>query len=107
MISCTREPLNNASSGGNLQIVKLFVDLGASIEEKDANGTTAVMNAASSGHDSIVRHLLDLGAATDVVDKHSYSLLVCAAQGGLTEIVRLLVARGFDVKRRARLAIQR
>lgn len=97
LVSAAREPLTHAATGGKLEIVKLFLEFGASIDEKDEYGRSAAMLAAMEGHEGVVRYLLDLGAAADVVDKFENSLLTAAAIGGLVNIVRLLLERGFNV----------
>ncbi len=48
-----------------IELVKLLIDKGASVDEVDDRGRTALMIAAGAGHDSIVEILLRHGAVAD------------------------------------------
>lgn len=61
--------------GGSLEVVKLFIYIGAPIEEAGADKRTPIMTAAERGHGDIVHHLLELGAALNVIDWYDDSLL--------------------------------
>ena len=62
-------PLIIASSAGHLDIVRMLVERGASVNEVTAEGRSALLYAASKGRDSIVQFLLEKGADVNKADK--------------------------------------
>ena len=107
---------------GEIDNVKLLLDQGADIEEKNVDGWTALFAATSAGHVDIVRLLLERGskmmrfnddtkptldspvearnpplcAASDCVDIHGYTVLMIAVFNDHTEVVKLLLDVGAD-----------
>lgn len=51
-----------------LQVVKLFVDLGADVNEADDYGITPLMVAANMGHTQVIQYLVDVGADLGAYD---------------------------------------
>ncbi len=74
--------------------VKLLLDVGANIDEKDKFGRTAFMRAAWSGYTQTVNILLDSGADVKVRDGSGKSAFWLAEDGGHTEIVEMLKEAG-------------
>lgn len=74
--------------------MKLALDRGANVNERSANGISALNYATfvHGGHEDIVRLLLDKGAKI-----HGYGLIHAAVGGGNENILRLLLDRGVDV----------
>ncbi len=61
-------PLIFAASSGNLTMVSLLINRGASIQNSTMNGTTPLHAACQEGHYKIVQFLIDLGAQVNVRD---------------------------------------
>lgn len=55
-------PLFFAAQGGHLDVVKILMKTGASVDTPSADGGTPLFVAAQGGHVKIVRELLDCGA---------------------------------------------
>lgn len=85
--------LHAAASSGQLGVVKLAIDKGVGVDQKDSSERTAVMRAASGGHPDVVRELLARGADPRAADSYD-SALTSAAASGYTEVVRALVEAG-------------
>ncbi|KAJ5369399.1 hypothetical protein N7509_014011 [Penicillium cosmopolitanum] len=92
----TATPLALASEQGNLNIVKILVNSGASIDEWNYSGVYPLHHASENGHTSIVQLLLELGAT----QKHSYDLgtpLHLAASNGHADVVQQLLTYGAEI----------
>jgi Ankyrin repeats (3 copies) len=70
---------------------------GASIDDADEEGVTALINASESGSLESVRFLLDQKADASHVSGQGFTALVVAAAGGHVPVAKLLVAAGADV----------
>lgn len=89
--------MKSADSGNNL-VVKLFIDSGINVNEKDDNGRTALMYASQkTGHASTVQLLLDNGADVNEKDKDGVTALIAALFLQLTDTVQILIEKGADV----------
>jgi len=96
-------PLMYAASAGETGIVKILIQAGADVNEKDEYGGTALIRAADSGHREMVEYLLDEGAEIDAMERGSrFTALFKAVSAGHLSIVQLLVERGADVRFRMR-----
>ncbi|RHZ47793.1 ankyrin repeat domain-containing protein [Aspergillus thermomutatus] len=89
-------PLAVAAATGNLEFVKqilsmaseteIGIDIDIGLENKDADGYTALSLAAKSGHCDIVRELVESGGANiNTLGNEETSPLMCAAAGGSPE----------------------
>ncbi len=56
------------SAAERLEVVKLFVDLGADVNQADDYGITPLMVAANMGDTTIIQYLVDVGADLGVYD---------------------------------------
>jgi ankyrin repeat protein len=84
-----------ASEFGHTEVVRLLLEKGALLDEKDERrGWTALMQASYKGHTEVVRLLLDKGALVDEKDEGGYTALMRANANGHTEVVRLLLDKG-------------
>jgi ankyrin repeat protein len=89
-------PLAVAAGQGDLELVKVFLDAGADVNDgtlmPNAGGNaTALTNAVWGGHKEVVELLLRRGAATDVVGGKFYrTILDYARAHSSPEIVSLL-----------------
>jgi len=61
----THTDLVSASQCGNLDKVRRLIDSGSDIEQRDANGCSALYVAALLGREEIARLLIECGADTD------------------------------------------
>ena len=83
--------LHAATSSGQLELVKVLLKRGASIDLPTSLGCTALMDAAYRGHLSILRVLLQHSANPDLQDIKGQNALMSAADGGQVECVQALL----------------
>lgn len=86
-----------------IEIVRLLVQAGASVNTKNAYGGTALSNAAFQGHVRSVQFLIEAGADVNSRDNANWTPLICAASNGHARIVKLLVDAGARVNETDRL----
>jgi len=73
-------------------IVKLLLEKGAKVDERDSDGTTALWEASDDGYLEIVRLLLKYGADVDIKrTADGTTALWIASQNGLEEVVKALL----------------
>ncbi|KAK9693062.1 hypothetical protein K7432_014080 [Basidiobolus ranarum] len=102
-------PLYRAALSGNLKLVKLLLDYGASVEFGSINilmapftryvapfGSSKTPFGSDSHNIEIVEILLDAGARVNVVNTQG-SLLHMAVETGDTEVVKLLLNAGAEI----------
>jgi uncharacterized protein len=103
-------PFFMAARGGDTELMRLLVELGADPLLPNEDGTTPLMVAAgvgthSPGEDAgtppealeAVKLALELGGDPNVVDKNSNTVMHGAAYKQLPEVVKLLASKGADV----------
>ena len=95
-IPYTTEQFLNSAKDGNTKAVRLFLQAGMNVNEKNSDGQTALMLASYSGHIDTVKLLLKQGAYINVVDKYGDSALSWAAAEKHTDIVQLLKKAEID-----------
>lgn len=84
-------PLQIAASSGRLDTVKLFVKLGAKIDDRNIHGRTALAFATSEGKKEVVTWLVEQGADINAVDIQGETpLKYCGAKGNLELFKELL-----------------
>lgn len=91
-------PLGLAAFFGQADAVKVLLDHGASVNDRDRSrfGNTALDAAVSANHADVVRVLLLAGADPNVRDSADYTPLHKAAANGNAAIARMLLERGAD-----------
>jgi ankyrin repeat protein len=90
--------LHVAAKGGNLELVKCLISMGADVNARGGTfGGTPINLAAGYGQIHIVEALLAAGAALDVSEPERNPLF-SAIQGGHLGIVKLLVGHGIDCR---------
>lgn len=89
--------LHNAVANGFLPAVIGLIDVGCSIDEKDAKGRTPLFIAAAEGHTRIAEVLLNAEAMVNKKAGDCGSALQAASSRGNTDIVELLVDNGAEV----------
>ncbi|KAL8191465.1 UNVERIFIED_CONTAM: hypothetical protein K2H54_073828 [Gekko kuhli] len=79
--------------------VRLLLENGASVNQRDANGRTLLASAAHSGNHEVAGLLLARGAQVEVPDRHGQTPLTLAARQGHTKVLLCLLAHGASVDR--------
>lgn len=83
---------------GQLDVVKLFVAAGWSVDKADDDhGSTPLHKAAVEGHLSVVEFLVGAGADLEARDGEGNTALYLAAWHGHLAVVKYLVGLGVDV----------
>jgi uncharacterized protein len=90
--------LVEAAGRGDLARVQALLRAGADIEQRDANGRTAVLAATDGNHVEVVRALIARGANVNAQDRQRDSAFLLAGARGYTDIVRATLAAGADLK---------
>ncbi|MCL2325760.1 MAG: ankyrin repeat domain-containing protein [Proteobacteria bacterium] len=93
------EEVVTAAWGGNLKIVKRYVQQGGDPNRPIRNYSkpSLLIVAAGSGHAEMVRFLLENGADVKAADELGKTALHGAADQGYLDIVKMLVEKGADV----------
>lgn len=76
------EELQSAAANGDAGRVKQLFDVGASVNDKDAEGRTPLMLAAANGHASLAATLVLLGANVNEKDKQGLTTMMYAVENG-------------------------
>lgn len=90
-------PVYRASSSGNVEIVKLLINYGASLDACTASEFTPLHCAAEKGHDKVVELLISSGAYVNAADYINSTPLHRAVKINNTKIVRILIKAGADI----------
>jgi ankyrin repeat protein len=94
-------PLMFAAGNGHVEMTRLLLARGATVDHRDHNGDRALLWAAQRGHAETVRMLLAAGAAVQSDDDpYRRTPLMHAAGYARVEVVRVLLAAGADPRRR-------
>ncbi|KAK4043934.1 ankyrin repeat-containing domain protein [Parachaetomium inaequale] len=101
-ISGNRSPLVKAAEQANKTVIKLLLERGVDLEDKDQSGRTALSRAAEQGHKKIVKLLLQGGANVESEDRSGRTPLSWAAERGHKTVVRLLLEKGADIESKDR-----
>ena len=89
-------PLHAAAELGAVDSVRILLDSGQHVDERDSAGRTPLHMAAKSGGVEVVRILLDAGANIEAKDDFGRTPFHLAAQDAQAEVVRLLIDMGAD-----------
>ena len=60
--------MRRAAEKGRIDVVRLLLDAGADVDQREGSDWTALFSAASEGHLEVVELLLDAGADFNVKD---------------------------------------
>lgn len=94
-------PLMIASRSGCLDLVRRFIEKGATINKVcEYDGATALAIAAGKGHLEIADYLIEYGAKIDIKDNYGRTLLAQAASAGSLPEVRYFFEKGLPVNGR-------
>lgn len=98
----TAQPLHEAISKGEISTVKMLLDKGTNVNERNEDGETALIYAANKGRIDIVKLLLDKGADVNAQttggDLPKATALVYAAANGNVDMVELLLDKGANIE---------
>ena len=97
MFDPQKRTLKGAIWRGDIESVRAFIEAGADVNARDAEGMTPLMYAAKSGNIESVRILIESGADVTAQDSERRTPLSLAAKRENAEIVRLLTEAGADV----------
>ena len=86
-----------AAAHGHVEVVKILLDKGATVDAQGADGRTALHIAAYEGHVEVVKMLLDEGAAIDAKNTDDGTALYIAALHEHVEVVKILLDKGADI----------
>lgn len=84
-------PLILATLKGNLNIVKMLVEKGADINQRNWQGHSSIQYACSKGWKDVVEYLLEKGVDVNVVDNRGDSSLHRLASLGRIEILEMFL----------------
>lgn len=91
-------PLMRACAVGNLEMVKLLVELGANVDADNMEGWRALISACDGGHADIVDFLIKAGAEVNFITKKKdgWTPLMKACRKGDVDCVKCLLEHGAD-----------
>lgn len=90
--------LHGATLGGHGELVTNLLERGASLEAKDATGTTPLHVAAEHGNLEMAKLLLLKGADKDALTNNGWSPLRLAVYHARVAVAKALLAAGVDIK---------
>lgn len=91
-------PMTIAAAWGHTEVVSLLLDHGASVDQQNEDGVSALQCAASTAKSEMVKLLLDRKADVNHRDKNGRTPLFDAACSKCPpENARLLIAKGADI----------
>jgi ankyrin repeat protein len=110
-------PLLYAARDGRMDVVRMLLDAGAQINERDANDITPLLIAITNNHPDVARLLIDRGADIKAVDWYGRTALWAAVEtrnmdvdnatfvnsidrAPYLELIQVLLDRGADVNAR-------
>jgi ankyrin repeat protein len=86
-----RTALHRACRNGHLEVVKLLVEHGASIEATDNNGMTPFLEAAGGENLNLIRYMEEKGSDINAVAADGRTVLhVCAADNSVSDLEHFL-----------------
>ena len=95
---CGSTPLNVAASTGDLAIVRMLLEKGASLEATNENKWTPLNSAAFFDHVEVVKMLLGKGAYIEAADMFGLTSLNLAAKLGRLEVATALLENQANIE---------
>ncbi|HEY0256631.1 MAG TPA: ankyrin repeat domain-containing protein, partial [Candidatus Methylacidiphilales bacterium] len=91
-----------AASDKCVDIIDLLLAHGVSVDDRGADGTTALMQAAEMGQVLALNRLLEKGASVDLQNENGMTALMCAARYGQSAVLQVLLDHhaGLELKDR-------
>ncbi len=84
------------SQNGHSDVVKMLVDKGAEVNEKNLKEVSVLMAASQNGHSDVVRILIDKGAEVNMLNNNGVTALIVASSNGRKEVVQVLLDHHAD-----------
>ncbi|KAH0569139.1 kinase D-interacting substrate of 220 kDa B isoform X2 [Cotesia glomerata] len=101
MVSLCYRPLATYITEDNISALQNFLEnKRVPIDDRDENGSTALILAATKGKIQFVRELINHGADVNAEDADNWTALLCAAKEGHTEVCLELLEHGADLEHR-------
>ncbi|XP_018394084.1 PREDICTED: kinase D-interacting substrate of 220 kDa [Cyphomyrmex costatus] len=101
MVSLCYRSLASYISDDNLVGLQSFLEnKRVQVDDRDENGSTALILAATKGKIHFVRELINHGADVNAEDADNWTALLCAAKEGHTEICLELLEHGANLEHR-------
>ncbi|XP_057327504.1 kinase D-interacting substrate of 220 kDa B isoform X4 [Microplitis mediator] len=101
MVSLCYRPLATYITEDNLIALRNFLEnKRVPIDDRDENGSTALILSASKGKIQFVRELINHGADVNAEDADNWTALLCAAKEGHTDVCLELLEHGADLEHR-------
>ncbi|CAG9821942.1 unnamed protein product [Phaedon cochleariae] len=101
MVSLCFKSLTNFINDDNIQGLQSFLEnKQVQVDDKDENGSTALMVAATKGRSAMVRELLIHGADPNIEDNDCWTALLCACKEGHIDIVIQLLEHNAAIDHR-------
>jgi hypothetical protein len=92
--------LQRAAYWGLENAVRVLVDSGGDVDERDPDGETALHKAVREGHIDVVRALIEQGANVNALNSWGMAPLHWTALNGREDIAELLIEHGADLNLR-------
>ncbi|KAL2720804.1 kinase D-interacting substrate of 220 kDa isoform X5 [Vespula squamosa] len=101
MVSLCYRSLASYITDDNLAGLQNFLEnKRTQVDDRDENGSTALILAAAKGKIQFLRELINYGADVNAEDVDNWTALLCAAKEGHTEICFELLDHGADLEHR-------
>lgn len=90
-------PLIYASQKAHLDIMKLLLGVGASVNTREAHGDAPLHHAMRSGSDEAVKLLVSFGADMNLRNNAGITPFMMACRDGRMDIVKLFISKGAEL----------
>jgi uncharacterized protein len=98
----TMAELHDAVTAGDLARVGVLINSGASVDEKNNSGETALLLAVKHDKTAIAKSLMAAGASINALAKNKDTPWLLAGASGRTEIIQEMISLGPDLSIRNR-----
>ncbi len=95
------DALLQAAAMGDVDLVRLLIGTGHSVNAADSAGNSVLLFAAANGQIDVVGFLIESGADVNAANAENWTPLMVAALGGFVETAQVLISRGAEVSARA------
>jgi hypothetical protein len=89
--------LHYASENGQIDIIKVLINVGAVIDAQDGGGRTSLFLASNADKKETVNVLLNKGADPNIKDSNGDTAMHVAAGNGDLDILKLLIEKGGEI----------